>query len=246
MKTFVDNLVVAAQPIQEYNLILHILGGLGLDYDALVVSLTARSEPITLTDLHGLLFSHECRLEKMQVVEQNLAQVNLATQNSNNNYFHNGPKNDGSNKKSLNNFHNKNGRGRGRRAINYYHRFDHAYQANSKNQMAALLAQPSFITDPNINVRGEYGGVDQIVVGNGKGLSIKHIGDSILPCFPRPVCLRNVLHILAITKNLLSVAQFTSDNNVYFEFHRRVFLVKDREMGKLLLWGNPEHGLYKL
>lgn len=55
-----------------------------------------------------------------------------------------------------------------------------------------------------------------------------------------------MLHVPTITKNLLSVAQFTSDNNVYFEFHPRVFLVKDRETGKLLLRETLEHGLYKL
>lgn len=108
-------------------------------------------------------------------------------------------------------------------------------RANSKNQMEALFPQPSSVTDPawypdsgatnhvtndlqNINVRGEYGGVGQIVVGNGKGLSIKHIGDSILPCFPHPLCLRNMLHVPAITENLLTVA-LTYDNNLYFEFH---------------------------
>jgi hypothetical protein len=81
----------------------------------------------------------------------------------------------------------------------------------------------------NLNLHSEaYDGPDQIQVGNGTRLAIKHTGNSKLsPNF----ILRNVLHVPKITKNLLSVQKFTYDNNVYMEFHPSCFFVKDRMTG---------------
>ncbi|KAF3648741.1 hypothetical protein FXO38_18039 [Capsicum annuum] len=126
--------------------------------------------------------------------------------------------------------------------------------------MAALITQPSTARDSNwypysgathhltndmqnMVVRGEYMGNDQIHIGNGTGLTISHFGNAILPIVSRPLHLSNVLLVPRITKNLLSVAKFTSDNDVIFEFHPHFCLVKDRATGKVLLRGTLEHGL---
>lgn len=45
------------------DLTIHILQGLGREYDSLVVPLTTRSYPLPLDDLFGLLLTHEHRLE---------------------------------------------------------------------------------------------------------------------------------------------------------------------------------------
>jgi hypothetical protein len=77
-------------------------------------------------------------------------------------------------------------------------------------------------------------------MGNGTRLAIKNTGISKLsPNF----ILRYVLHVLQITKNLLSIQKFTSDN-VYMEFHPSCFFVKDRTSGKILHHGLSRHGLY--
>lgn len=73
----------------------------------------------------------------MQVVQQNLAQVNLAARNPNNNNFKNGLKNDGNNKGSMNNFHNKNRRRRGRRGL--YNKTKHK---NFNQQSGGLVQYP--------------------------------------------------------------------------------------------------------
>ncbi|XP_075103758.1 uncharacterized protein LOC142178326 [Nicotiana tabacum] len=231
MKTLADNLAAAAQPVTNDDLVLHILG--------------------------------------MSVLEQGLGQVHVTVKNSNtpkkeSNFKRN-------NNQSQNSF-GRYGHGRGRGssyrshtsrtqhftgsnqcqvcskyghiALTCYHRFDHAYQSNSKQNMVALIAQPSTIIDPswypdsgatnhltndvsNMDVRGGYNGTEQIHVENGTCLKIAYIGDSILPSSSRLLCLRNILHVPEITKNLLSVAQFAYDNNVFFEFHPRDYFVKD-------------------
>lgn len=51
MKSTADNLAGVVQSITDEDLMLHILGGLGPDYDVLVVSITSRPKTITLVDL---------------------------------------------------------------------------------------------------------------------------------------------------------------------------------------------------
>lgn len=57
----------------------------------------------------------------------------------------------------------------------------------------------------------------KVLVGNGSGLSVQHIGSSKLVApNNNSFLLNNLLHVPSITKNLISVSQFTRDNNVYF------------------------------
>lgn len=63
-------------------------------------------------------------------------------------------------------------------------------------------------------------GPDQVIIGNGQGLDIKSIGFTKFrsPLNPKRVLsLNNVLHVPSLTKNLLSVKQFSKDNAVYFQ-----------------------------
>jgi hypothetical protein len=77
----------------------------------------------------------------------------------------------------------------------------------------------------NLNLIAEvYTRTDQIHIGNGKGLSIHHIGNTrLLP--PSLNCdLLDVLYVPLITKNLISVHKFTKDTNTFFEFRIKVIL----------------------
>jgi hypothetical protein len=77
----------------------------------------------------------------------------------------------------------------------------------------------------NLNLKAEvYTRTDQIHIGNGKGLSIHHIGNTrLLP--PSLNCdLLDVLYVPLITKNLISVHKFTKDTNTFFEFRIKVIL----------------------
>ncbi|KAF7143710.1 hypothetical protein RHSIM_Rhsim05G0062600 [Rhododendron simsii] len=90
-----------------------------------------------------------------------------------------------------------------------------------------------------------YQGVDQLRVGNGKGLSISNVGTSFLSSPHSTFKLSNVLHVPALTKSLLSVHQFCKDNSVFFEFHPSSFFVKDQVTQKTLLSGLNKDGLYQ-
>ncbi|CAL9028341.1 unnamed protein product, partial [Prunus brigantina] len=98
----------------------------------------------------------------------------------------------------------------------------------------------------NLSIANSYIGPDQLKVGNGNGLSITHVGSSSFSSSTGSFHLSNILHVPDITKQLLSVHQFSKDNNCYFEFHPSFFVVKDQITGKPLLHGLNESGLYKL
>jgi hypothetical protein len=73
-----------------------------------------------------------------------------------------------------------------------------------------------------------------------------HTGHSSIHTVGRLLVLRNILHVPAITKHLLSVHKFTLDNKVFVEFHPWHFLIKDHLTRKTLLAGRCKGGLYHL
>lgn len=62
----------------------------------------------------------------------------------------------------------------------------------------------------------EYHGPNQLYIGNGKGISIRHIGSTPINSLTRPFHLQSILHVLQITKPLMSIQEFARDNNVYW------------------------------
>lgn len=58
--------------------------------------------------------------------------------------------------------------------------------------------------------------------------------------------MNNVLHIIVITKNLLSVSELTTDNDASVDFFSHGCLGKDKATRAFLLQGKLEEGLYKM
>ena len=83
-------------------------------------------------------------------------------------------------------------------------------------------------------------------VANGAGLSIFHVGHSIIIGLTRPLHLKNVLHVPHINKNLLSAQRLAVDNHVFIELYPNVFFVKDIATKKILLLGRSKGGLYQI
>ena len=84
-------------------------------------------------------------------------------------------------------------------------------------------------------------------MGNGKGLPIHHIGHTSIPSLVIPskfFTLKQLLLVLEITKNLLSVSKFANDDHVFFEFHLNSYFVKDLATKTILLQGQLKGGLY--
>lgn len=102
----------------------------------------------------------------------------------------------------------------------------------------------------NLSMSADYQGSESVMVGNGNHLSISSVGSSSITLSssaPQPsLLLNNIFFVPEIAKNLLSISQFTLDNNVLIEFHHNCCFVKDKTTHIILLKGNLVNGLYQL
>ncbi|KAH6830682.1 hypothetical protein C2S53_014734 [Perilla frutescens var. hirtella] len=103
IKICCDTLGAAGEKVSKDNQILHILSGLGPEYNPVMISLTSRVEPPSLREVHGLLLVFENRLETIEKIglEVMSPSVNMATQTQQNR------------DRTQENFRPNNGRGRG-------------------------------------------------------------------------------------------------------------------------------------
>ncbi|KAL4557404.1 hypothetical protein LXL04_035581 [Taraxacum kok-saghyz] len=79
----------------------------------------------------------------------------------------------------------------------------------------------------------EYGGPDEIVLGDGTGLPISHIGNAHINTPHKPLVLSNVLYVPRLHRNLVSVSQLCDTNSV-----------SDLCTGARLMRGEKTDGVY--
>ncbi|KAJ4711692.1 Retrovirus-related Pol polyprotein from transposon TNT 1-94 [Melia azedarach] len=158
----------------------------------------------------------------------------------------------------------------GHEAYRCWNRFNKKFvpRTGSRNNLKqAYVANPETTIDPawyldsgasnhvtnnlaNLSIGSEFKGEEQLVVGNGCLLNITHIGYASLPTAHiqdiKHLHLKDILHVPAITKNLISVSKLISDNNINIIFDKHLCLIKDKLQGKTLLQGVAKDGLYQL
>ncbi|KAJ0844741.1 hypothetical protein HanRHA438_Chr15g0705871 [Helianthus annuus] len=93
-------------------------------------------------------------------------------------------------------------------------------------------------------VLSEYGGPDEIVLGDGKTLPITHIAQTIIPTKSRPLLLNNILIAPNLRNNVISVAKVCRTNRVSVEFFPYHFFVKDLRTGARLMRGVNINDVY--
>lgn len=64
VKSLCDSLAIAGHPLTDFDLVLHLLNGLGPEFDPVVSGITSRSDVLSLEEIQALLMSHEARLER--------------------------------------------------------------------------------------------------------------------------------------------------------------------------------------
>ncbi|PON73930.1 hypothetical protein PanWU01x14_054800, partial [Parasponia andersonii] len=159
-------------------------------------------------------------------------------------------------------------------AVKCYHQLDISFQSpdisshgtsqgNSPHQ--AYLVSPATVVDSawyldsgdtnhvtadlnNLYVKSDYKGKEKLLVGNSSKLSTSHVGSNTFNTLDQSssLLLKNILHVPCISKNLLSISQFTKDNNVLIEFYSDCCLIKDKSTKKILPQGTLRDGLYQL
>lgn len=97
----------------------------------------------------------------------------------------------------------------------------------------------------NLSLHAPYQGSDDIMIGDGTTLPIKHTGSTSFPISNTHFSLTNVLCVPNITKNLISISKFCISNNASIEFLPYTFLVKDLHTEAILLTGKAKDGVYE-
>lgn len=92
----------------------------------------------------------------------------------------------------------------------------------------------------------DYGGPDEIQLGDGKTLNISHTGHTYIPTTIWPLLLPDVLCVPKLERNLISISQLCKTNNVFVEFFYSHFLMKDQFTGVPLMQGRNDHDVYLL
>lgn len=99
-------------------------------------------------------------------------------------------------------------------------------------------------TQGNLHNLTEYYSPNGVMIGNGKIMSITHVGETIIGLSKKPIFLKNVLAIPNIKKNPVSISQLTFYYPLSFEFNRNGFLIKDRTTQRIMVMGKNQKGLY--
>ncbi|KAI0501904.1 hypothetical protein KFK09_016849 [Dendrobium nobile] len=150
-------------------------------------------------------------------------------------------------------------------ASNCWHRCNLSYAPPATTAPRALLAQSSpsttqsWVLDSgasshmtsdasNVQFPTAYNGSESVSVANGHTVPIQNYRQGLLPLpdSSRKLHLCNLLHVPALTHNLLSVSKLTKDNSVSITFDSNGFEIKDIQDHQPLLRGRLHNGIYKL
>ena len=168
LKQLVDTLTAVHRPLDDFEVNSYLLAGLSSDYESMIASIQMLAAPMSLDELYGHLLTHEQCLTQLHPLPNGAAPlVNTITttpSNSNkggrgnrsHNFSHGGRSNGGRSR----------GRGVlglappttsrptcqvchkvGHNALDCYHRYDHAYQGPTVNQMMAYYTTPQIAAD---------------------------------------------------------------------------------------------------
>ena len=80
IRSLSDKLAAIGEPLSFKDQLVYVLNCLGSEYNGLVPTINARSDSLTLEDVHSLLLGFDFRLEQQNCVEDlSLAQANLTS-----------------------------------------------------------------------------------------------------------------------------------------------------------------------
>lgn len=151
----------------------------------------------------------------------------------------------------------------GHMALDCYRWMDYSFQGRHPcaqlAAMAALFGSPTeqhwyvdlgatnHITNDinNLLVHSGFQGTKHVAIGNSQGLQISNTSSSILQTsHMNSFTLNDILHVPAISSNLLSVRKFSKDNNCMFVFDSDGFSIQDQTIRNIRFRGLSQNGLY--
>jgi len=248
----------------------YILTSLSDDNDSVTASISNQVETISLGELYTQLVAHEQCLElRSGGINSSTNLVSRGGRSSGNNPSSPNRGRGGFSRGGGNGGRNRGGRNsvkrvpfqagvicqvygnEGHPTLNCFKRFDQSFSGPPQKSASAATSgygATDHITSEldKLSVRDRYHGGERIHAANGSGMELSHVGHSTVQSLPHKIHLRNVLHVPAASKNLVSVNRLTRDNNAFVEFHPDYFSIKEALTKKTILRGKAEGGLYPI
>jgi histone deacetylase 1/2 len=98
----------------------------------------------------------------------------------------------------------------------------------------------------NLTLASPYPTADTIYTANGEGLTVSHVGQSIINSSMSSFKLDSVLLVPQLTQNLLSVHRLCLDNNCWLIFYAYCFWIQDKAARRILYRGLCSNGMYPI
>ena len=98
----------------------------------------------------------------------------------------------------------------------------------------------------NLTLASPYPIADTIHTANGEGLTVSHVGQSIINSSMSSLKLNYVLLVPQLTRNLLSVHRLCLDNNCWLIFYASCYWIQDKATRRILYRGLCSNGLYPI
>ncbi|CAL8153025.1 unnamed protein product [Prunus armeniaca] len=153
---------------------------------------------------------------------------------------------------------------KGHGALDCFHRSNYVYQGQAPpSNLSAMTTQTSYVPDQvwiadngashhmvsdisSLNHVAPCESIEQVIVGNGEGLKIKHIGTTAIACASTSIKMPSVFHVPQLSANLLFVHHLCKDHNCVISFDASGFVIQDRVTKTILLKGQSNNGLYHI
>ena len=258
IKVITDELSLIDALVSDDDLTFYVLNGLGSELRDMVAPIRTKETTLSFAELHDLLIGHEHYIKRMD----NNASALVVTTNSSQWKSSNGQFKNNKSRSKQNSNNNKSGSQKSNVVCQICDQSGYTAKTCAKLQSRPIAnyatstngkwlidsATSHNITSDlaNLSIHSEYEGQDEVVLGDGTGLQIAHIGSTTLFSPSCSLMLKETLHVSLIHKNLIFVHKFTHDNNVTIEFHHFFYLVKDRMTGAVLMCGRCEDGVHPM
>jgi hypothetical protein len=269
IKAIADELALINSPLDDVDLVIHTLNGLGSEYREITTALRTRENPISFEDLHDILSDFENYLKREEIINENTSLPPIATANA---AFKGKPYNKNRGPQNQKSFRPTSPTSSYRDICQYCDKPGHTAKIcynlhgypKRPNKPTAHHARTTSRQPPqewimdsgathhitnaldNLHFNNQYHGSDELLVGDGSGLPIMHTGKTSLKTSSQPLKLPHVLHVPQISKNLLSISSLCQTNPISVEFFSDYFLVKDLKTRAPLIKGHHKEGLYIL